>query len=114
MTASWYELLADGEKAGIAKALDPAAAPTPMAKELAARVHAFLRDKVRIKPELVDRWASLEPDSRSRLVSELIWRVTCIYEASETAVQGITSFDLGYGFHVTTILEGGRPAYLIE
>jgi hypothetical protein len=98
----------------IERGLDFTKAVTPDSAELTKKVRSFIENKVFIKDELVAKWEMADEVARSRMIGEIKWRVTCIHEASETAVQGVMKFNLGYGFNMAAGLVDGKSCYVIQ
>ncbi len=109
------EILTPEEKAEhIDGGLDPAKAINEESADLTRKVRSFIENKVFIKLESVERWSRQEEAARSRMIGEIKWRVTCVHQASETAVQGVMKFSLGYGMTMAAQLVEGRSSYVIS
>ena len=62
------------------------------------KVNEFLRDDTYIGDEAVESWKSQTQADRERLISELIWRITCHLDKSITRVLGVHAYPLGRDF----------------
>jgi len=63
-----------------------------------SRVNEFLRDDTYIAEEAVEEFKTQPQADRERLISDLIWRITCHLDRSMTRVLGIHSYPLGKAF----------------
>lgn len=63
-----------------------------------SKVNEFLRSDTYIGDEAVEPWKGLPQADRERLISELIWRITCHLDRSMTRVLGVHAFPLGRNF----------------
>lgn len=51
---------------------------------------------------------------RERILSELIWRITCYLDKSSTAVIGVTSYELGHRFRANQLeREDGTEIFVL-
>lgn len=102
----FLELLSPEERAQHDRSLNVASAPTEAVRKKAKDVREVLARHCYFSPEAETRWGATPANARQRIVSELIWRVSCIMDKSSTAVLGVTTFDMGFGFKlVQTALE---------
>jgi hypothetical protein len=63
-----------------------------------SRVNEFMRDDTYISEEAVEPFKGLSQAERERMISELIWRVTCHLDGSITRVLGLHAYPLGRKF----------------
>lgn len=77
----------------------------------AAPAARFLRDRVFIDEAAAEALRALARDERERLISELVWRITCHLDGSVTAVVSPGRYELGAGFAAACVEEGGREAF---
>jgi hypothetical protein len=63
-----------------------------------SRVNEFLRDDTFVAEEAVERFRGQPQGDRERLISELIWRITCHLDRSITRVLGVHAYPLGRDF----------------
>lgn len=59
------------------------------------KVGRFLREDTFMAEEAVEAFARLPQGEREKVISELVWRLTCHLDGSVTRVQGVNTFDLG-------------------
>ena len=98
----------------IERGLDPSQAINEESAELTRKVRSFIENKVYVRPEAIDRWSRQDEVARSRMIGEIKWRVTCVHQASETAVQGVMKFSLGCGLTMAAQLVEGKNCYVIS
>lgn len=60
-------------------------------------VQKFLAEQTFIVDTFLAPFRKLAPADRERVISELIWRITCHVDGSITRVPGVRSFDMGSG-----------------
>lgn len=92
--------LSSSDRYHLKQILNASLSVTPAGFEIRARVHRFLQSSTFIEPNAVEPFRSLAESKREQILSELVWRITCHFEGSGTAVLGKTRFDLGEGFAV--------------
>ncbi len=68
----------------------------------------FLRDATYIEDASLQAWKELTQPERERLISELIWRVTCHLDGSITRVLGVNNYPLGRKFVAIQTEQEGR------
>ena len=98
----------------IERGLDPSKAINDESAELTRKVKSFIENKVLIRLESIERWSHQDEVARSRMIGEIKWRVTCVHQSSETAVQGVMKFNLGYGMAMAAQLVNGKSCYVIS
>lgn len=106
-------LLNEREKGDVAKALDAKGNPRPESAELTANVRSYFDQRLFIRDEAVAKWKALDDLRRSRVLSEIVWRVTCVLDGSETAVIGQSKFSLGYDLAIALIEQDGRDVMVV-
>jgi len=108
-----WELLGDEERVQRDKSLDASLAPTETVRRKVETVRSFLDKSCFVTPEAEANWAKATAPMKQRILSELIWRASCILDKSVTAVGGLTRFDLGYGFRVHHKVEDGKEMLVV-
>ena len=73
----------------------------------------FLRDATYIDDASLQAWKDLSQPERERLISELIWRVTCHLDGSITRVLGVNSYPLGKTFVAVQTEQEGRDIFCL-
>ena len=82
----------------------------PGEKSKAAR---FLRESTFLDDGAAASFRALPGAERERLISDLIWRITCHVDGSITSVAGVDSFDLGGGFRAVLSEREGREVFCL-
>ena len=75
---------------------DPAEDTPPV--QARSKVNQFLWNDTYIAEEAVQAFKEMTQAERERLISELIWRVTCHLDGSITRVPGLRAYPLGKRF----------------
>lgn len=110
-----WSVLGESDRAHLGRLLDGSIPAGPRAQEMRERVRSFLGSQVQIVEEARAALAGMEARERERMLSELLWRVTCHLDGSVTRVLGVHTYLLGYGFaSVVSEQEGGDVFCLIE
>jgi hypothetical protein len=78
-----------------------------------SKVGEFLRDDTYVDEGAVDALRNLPQEERERVLSELVWRVTCHLDGSITTVQGVNTFPLGKVFSAVQSIEAGRDLFCV-
>jgi hypothetical protein len=73
--------------------------------ETVSRVGAFLRERTVFADGAAERFRSQAPAERERMLSELVWRLTCHLDGSQTATLGMNRHALTGDFSAV-IAEG--------
>lgn len=73
----------------------------------------FLRDATYIDDGSLQAWKELAQQERERLISELVWRVTCHVDGSITRVLGVNSYPLGRKFVAVQTEQEGRDIFCL-
>ncbi len=79
------DLLGPGDREHVRKILETRAEST---------VAAFLRERTFLEEPAAAAFRGLPAADRERMLSELIWRVTCFLEGSQTATAGTNCYEL--------------------
>jgi hypothetical protein len=98
----------------IGKILRGDLASEPSSPNDLSSVKHFLRDQTFIDPSAVEAWKRLSRRDRERLISELIWRVTCHLDGSITRVLGVESYPLGKEFCAVQSEREGRGIFCVS
>lgn len=91
-------VLAAGDREHLKRILNSSLSMTPTGLETAAKVARFLKSRTLIDEKSGPAFQKMASVERERLLSELVWRVTCFVDGSSTAVLGVTTYELGGGF----------------
>ena len=78
-----------------------------------SKVNEFLRDDTYISDDAVQPFKELPQAERERMISELIWRVTCHLDGSITRVQGVHAYPLGKKFSALQTEQDERDIFCL-
>lgn len=106
-------VLSPSDKEHLRKILNSSISVTPAGLETVAKVHRFLKAHTYIDLPSAPAFQKLPCDERERLLSELLWRLTCYLDGSETAVLGACTYDLGGGFVANQIEQEGTTFFCL-
>ncbi len=110
-----WSVLGEADRAHLGRLLDGSIPAGAAAQEMRDRVRSFLGSQVQIAVEATAALARMAPRERERMLSELLWRVTCHLDGSVTRVFGVHTYILGYGFASVVSEQAGRDVFcLIE
>lgn len=73
----------------------------------ATAVEAFLRDRTFLEEPAAAAFRGLGAAERERLLSELVWRLACFLEGSQTATAGTNCYELSSLFSAVVTEEVG-------
>ena len=99
-SAKWVPLkqgLSQEDRAHVGKILRSSVTSTRQGERL-SEVGVFLRDRTFLEESSVEAFKRLDPVDREKLLSELIWRVTCLLDGSMTEVLGHRWYPIGPRF----------------
>jgi hypothetical protein len=77
-----------------------------------SRVNQISADDTYVADQALDPFQALSQGDRERLVSELVWRLTCHVEGSITRTPG-KSIKLEFGFRMKSLVLDGRPIFCL-
>ena len=101
------EGLADEDRAHVRKILRGSVTNVGRGKML-SEVGVFLRDRTYFRKDTVEPFKKLDPVTREQILSELIWRVTCVLDGSVTEVMGQRWFPIGPGIRALRTEQAGK------
>jgi hypothetical protein len=87
--------------------------PNPDETQRRSRVKQISTDETYISEQSVDAFASLSQDDRERLLSEIVWRLTCHVEGSITRSPG-KGIPLESGFRMRLAVQDGRAMFVVK
>ncbi|MBI2899666.1 MAG: hypothetical protein HYY17_05745 [Planctomycetes bacterium] len=105
--------LTPSDREHLKKILNSSISVTPAGLATVAKVHRFLKEKTYISDRCVPRFRALTPPERERVLSELLWRLTCYLDGSETLTMGASSYDLGGGFAANCVEHHGEHIFCL-
>jgi hypothetical protein len=113
MTTALREALSAGDREHIRALLNSSITETAQAETI-SKVAVFLRERTLLDAGGADAFRALSPSDREELLSELIWRLTCHLDGSQTATLGINRHALSSAFSaVITDGDGGGFCTLV-
>jgi len=77
------------------------------------KVRRFLEERAFISRGAEPAFRALPQADRERVISDLVWRITCHLEGSVTRVVGVDTFDLGSGFCAILSEREGRDIFCL-
>ena len=108
------DVLSPDERVQFEQSLDEATAPTAEVRDRVRETRSFLSRCVYFTLEAEQRWGRTEVRARQRILSELIWRASCVVAKSETAVIGLRKFTLGHEFSVAHEERDGADVFVVR
>jgi hypothetical protein len=87
--------------------------PKAEARAMSTQVREFLRDHTFVDRGSRGAFRALARERRERLLSELVWRITCHLDGSITRVVGVDVYDLGSGFQAVKSETEGQDIFLV-
>ena len=78
-----------------------------------SRVKQISTDETYISDQSVDAFKELSQDDRERLLSEIVWRLTCHVEGSITRSPG-KGVPLELGFRMRLAVQDGRAMFIVK
>lgn len=106
------DLLTGPDLAHLRRILGEQQDPTLAETKRRFRVNQIASDDTYIAEQAAGPFLALSQDDRERLISEVIWRVTCHVEGSITKSSG-KGVALESGFRLTRIKEGARSVFCV-
>ena len=92
------QVLCDADKEHLHRVLNDTLSTDHAGIDGMSKVPGFLSRRTFVSDDSVEAFRALKQSRRERLLSELIWRVTCHLDGSITDVVGVDAYDLGRGF----------------
>ena len=87
--------------------------PTHSGTKRRFRVNQITADDTFIADQARDPLAGLSQDERERLLSDIIWQLTCFVEGSITKARGLKGIPLEYGFKLVRLVQDGKPVFCV-
>ncbi len=107
------DALSAKDREHLRKILNASLSTTKLGLKAVSSVGEFLRDDTYIDDASLQAWKELAQTERERLISELIWRVTCHLDGSITRVLGVTTYPLGRDFAAVQSEQEGRDIFCL-
>jgi len=77
-----------------------------------SRVNQISTDDTYLADQALEAFKALSQDDRERLISDVVWRVTCYVEGSITKSPG-KGLPLECGFRLTKLIQDGRQIFCV-
>jgi len=87
--------------------------PTHSGTKRRFRVNQITTDDTYIADQAQEPLRTLAQDERERLLSDLVWQLTCFVEGSITRARGSKGIPLESGFKLVRIEQEGKPLFCL-
>jgi hypothetical protein len=87
--------------------------PTHSATKRRFRVNQITTDDTYIADQARGPLEALLQDERERLLSDVVWQLTCFVEGSITKGAGDQGIPLEYGFKLVKLQQDGKPTFCV-
>ena len=87
--------------------------PTSRETKRRSRVNQIATDDTYVADQAWRPLQALGQDERERLLSDVVWQVTCFVEGSITKGAGEKGIPLEYGFKLVRLVQGGKPTFCV-
>jgi hypothetical protein len=77
------------------------------------RVNQITTDDTYVADQAQEPIRALSQDDRERLLSDVVWQLTCFVEGSITKSRGVKGIPLEYGFRLVRIEEDGKSRFCL-
>ena len=101
-------VLGEADKVHLHRVLNETLTTDRAGVEDMSKVPEFIARWTFIGEESIEAFHALKQSRRERLLSELVWRVTCYLDGSVTDVVGVDAYDLGRGFVAVKAEQDGQ------
>jgi hypothetical protein len=78
-----------------------------------SRVNHIANDDMYLEDDAQEPFQALAQGDRERLISDLVWQVTCHVEGSITNSPGGKGAPLEFGFRLKKLEQDGRPVFCV-
>jgi len=87
--------------------------PTHSATKRRFRVNQITTDDTSIADQARDPFLGLTQNERERLLSDIVWQLTCFVEGSITKARGLKGIPLEYGFKLLRLEQEGKQQFCV-
>jgi hypothetical protein len=87
--------------------------PTHSGTKRRFRVNQITTDDTYVADQAREPMQALGQDDRERLLSDVVWQLTCFVEGSITKARGLKGIPLEYGFKMVRIEQDGKPIFCV-
>ena len=109
----FLDALSAKDREHLRRILDSGASRPDPGRRAISNVQEFLREDTYIDDGALPAFKDLGQPERERLISELIWRVTCHLDGSITRVLGVNDYPLGKRFSAVQSEREGRDIFCL-
>lgn len=110
---SLTEYLDAVDREHLKKILNSSLSVTPAGLENRAKAHRFLQSRTFVDEQSAPVFRKLPSSARESILSELVWRIMCLFDGSITAVLGAVQFKLGNSFVAVWGEEAGSDYFCL-
>lgn len=87
--------------------------PTHSETKRRFRVNQIAHDDTAIADQALEPFRALDQSERERLLSDIVWQVTCYVEGSITKAKSLKGIPLEYGFTLVRLEQEGRTTFCV-
>lgn len=87
--------------------------PTHSGTKRRFRVNQITIDDTYVADQAREPLLALGQDERERLLSDVVWQLTCFVEGSVTKARGTRGIPLEYGFKLVRLEKDGKPMFCV-
>ena len=87
--------------------------PTHSGTKRRFRVNQIASADTHIATQALEPFRALHQEERERLLSDIVWQVTCYVEGSITKAKGLKGIPLEYGFKLVRLDQDGRTTFCV-
>lgn len=87
--------------------------PTHSETKRRFRVNQIASDDTTIANQALEPFRALDQGDRERLLSDIVWQVTCFVEGSITKAKGLKGIPLECGFKLVRLEQDGRALFCV-
>lgn len=87
--------------------------PTHSETKRRFRVNQIASDDTAISNQALEPFRALDQGDRERLLSDIVWQVTCFVEGSITKAKGLKGIPLEHGFKLVRLEQNGRTVFCV-
>jgi len=77
------------------------------------RVSQTASDDTHVSEQALEPFRALDQAERERLLSDIVWQVTCFVEGSITKAKGLKGIPLEYGFKLVRLDQDGKQIFCV-
>lgn len=108
------EALNEMDRSHLQRILGEREDPTFSGTKRRLRVNQIATDEMYVADGALEPFGALPQGARERLISDVVWQVTCYVEGSVARNGHFKGVPLECGFLLVRIVQDGRPAFCVE